>query len=167
MAETHGSLRHCTPHCSLMKDVPGAGAPGAGVRGLHSEWLARAPCGGWVQVQSNPNPNFGYNAGTGTYEDLMASGIIDPAKVTSTPHPPLPPPLACSLPMPAHPSPWPSRRCCWGGAWSKREAGRQPCWHPGCKASLVGVTGWQMEWRCGAAWPCLGLALLMKLLVGG
>ncbi|CAI5500005.1 unnamed protein product [Closterium sp. Naga37s-1] len=33
------------------------------------------------KVRSNPNPNFGYNAGTGEYEDLMAAGIIDPAKV--------------------------------------------------------------------------------------
>lgn len=27
------------------------------------------------------NPNIGYNAATGVYEDLMAAGIIDPAKV--------------------------------------------------------------------------------------
>eukprot|EP00271_Cylindrocystis_brebissonii_P009078 TRINITY_DN236_c0_g2_i1.p1 TRINITY_DN236_c0_g2~~TRINITY_DN236_c0_g2_i1.p1 ORF type:complete len:605 (+),score=163.84 TRINITY_DN236_c0_g2_i1:168-1982(+) len=33
------------------------------------------------KVKSNDNPNFGYNAGTGVYEDLMAAGIIDPAKV--------------------------------------------------------------------------------------
>ncbi|KAL3701876.1 hypothetical protein R1sor_019898 [Riccia sorocarpa] len=33
------------------------------------------------KVQSNPNPNWGYNAATGVYEDLMAAGIIDPAKV--------------------------------------------------------------------------------------
>ena len=32
-------------------------------------------------MRENPNPNFGYNAGTGVYEDLMAAGIIDPAKV--------------------------------------------------------------------------------------
>ena len=43
----------------------------------------------WVQVKANPNVNFGYNAGTGVYEDLMAAGIIDPAKVEapySTPY---------------------------------------------------------------------------------
>ncbi|MDR1656657.1 MAG: chaperonin GroEL [Deltaproteobacteria bacterium] len=28
------------------------------------------------------NVNFGFNAETGTYEDLMAAGVIDPAKVT-------------------------------------------------------------------------------------
>ncbi len=28
------------------------------------------------------NPNFGYNAATGQYEDLMQAGIIDPAKVS-------------------------------------------------------------------------------------
>ena len=27
-------------------------------------------------------PNFGYNAATGNFEDLVAAGIIDPAKVT-------------------------------------------------------------------------------------
>jgi len=34
-----------------------------------------------VQVLANDNPSFGYNAATGVYEDLMAAGIIDPAKV--------------------------------------------------------------------------------------
>lgn len=33
------------------------------------------------KVLSNDNPNFGYNAATGTYEDLVAAGIIDPTKV--------------------------------------------------------------------------------------
>jgi len=33
------------------------------------------------QVLANDNPSFGYNAATGVYEDLMAAGIIDPAKV--------------------------------------------------------------------------------------
>ena len=33
------------------------------------------------QVLANENPSFGYNAATGVYEDLMAAGIIDPAKV--------------------------------------------------------------------------------------
>jgi chaperonin GroEL (HSP60 family) len=35
------------------------------------------------QVLANDNPSFGYNAATGVYEDLMAAGIIDPAKVCS------------------------------------------------------------------------------------
>jgi chaperonin GroEL len=34
-----------------------------------------------MQVLSNDNPSFGYNAATGVYEDLMAAGIIDPTKV--------------------------------------------------------------------------------------
>ncbi|GMH38191.1 hypothetical protein BSKO_06075 [Bryopsis sp. KO-2023] len=33
------------------------------------------------KVLESDNPNVGYNAATGTYEDLMAAGIIDPAKV--------------------------------------------------------------------------------------
>ncbi|KAG0615999.1 hypothetical protein M758_5G082400 [Ceratodon purpureus] len=33
------------------------------------------------KVLANDNPAFGYNAATGVYEDLMAAGIIDPAKV--------------------------------------------------------------------------------------
>ncbi|MCO5607576.1 hypothetical protein L7F22_061773 [Adiantum nelumboides] len=33
------------------------------------------------KVLSNDNTKFGYNAATGTYEDLMAAGIIDPTKV--------------------------------------------------------------------------------------
>ena len=34
------------------------------------------------KVRTNENPNFGYNAATDTYEDLVASGVIDPTKVT-------------------------------------------------------------------------------------
>ncbi|KMT00917.1 hypothetical protein BVRB_9g221870 [Beta vulgaris subsp. vulgaris] len=33
------------------------------------------------KVLSNDDQNFGYNAATGKYEDLMAAGIIDPTKV--------------------------------------------------------------------------------------
>lgn len=33
------------------------------------------------KVLSSDNPKYGYNAATGTYEDLMAAGIIDPTKV--------------------------------------------------------------------------------------
>ncbi|PSC70609.1 chaperonin 60B2 [Micractinium conductrix] len=33
------------------------------------------------RVLEDGNPNFGYNAATGKFEDLMAAGIIDPAKV--------------------------------------------------------------------------------------
>ncbi|KAK6284487.1 hypothetical protein POUND7_003439 [Theobroma cacao] len=33
------------------------------------------------KVLSSDNPNYGYNAATGKYEDLMAAGIIDPTKV--------------------------------------------------------------------------------------
>jgi chaperonin GroEL len=35
-------------------------------------------------VRTNTNPNFGYNAATDKYEDLVASGVIDPTKVTRT-----------------------------------------------------------------------------------
>jgi chaperonin GroEL len=33
------------------------------------------------KVDANTNVNFGFNADTGQYEDLMRAGIIDPAKV--------------------------------------------------------------------------------------
>ena len=33
------------------------------------------------RVTSDPNPDFGYNAATGKFEDLMVNGIIDPTKV--------------------------------------------------------------------------------------
>jgi chaperonin GroEL len=34
------------------------------------------------KVRSNPKATFGFNAGSGEYEDLVASGVIDPTKVT-------------------------------------------------------------------------------------
>jgi chaperonin GroEL len=34
------------------------------------------------KVRDHSNPNHGYNAATDTYEDLVASGVIDPTKVT-------------------------------------------------------------------------------------
>jgi chaperonin GroEL len=34
------------------------------------------------KVRGNKNPNFGFNAATGEYEDLVVAGVIDPAKVT-------------------------------------------------------------------------------------
>ncbi len=36
------------------------------------------------KVRVNDNPNFGYNAETGEYEDLVVSGVIDPTKVART-----------------------------------------------------------------------------------
>jgi chaperonin GroEL len=36
------------------------------------------------KVRENDNKNFGYNARTDQYEDLVASGVIDPTKVTRT-----------------------------------------------------------------------------------
>ncbi|HUB34028.1 MAG TPA: chaperonin GroEL [Bryobacteraceae bacterium] len=36
------------------------------------------------KVRENSNPNFGFNAMTDTYEDLVAAGVIDPTKVTRT-----------------------------------------------------------------------------------
>jgi chaperonin GroEL len=35
-------------------------------------------------VRTNSNPNYGYNAATDQYEDLVKSGVIDPTKVTRT-----------------------------------------------------------------------------------
>ncbi|MCX6736592.1 MAG: chaperonin GroEL [Candidatus Parcubacteria bacterium] len=37
-----------------------------------------------VSEVKNKEDNYGYNAASGTYEDLMESGIIDPTKVTRT-----------------------------------------------------------------------------------
>ncbi len=36
------------------------------------------------KISENKDPNFGYNAGTGVYEDLVKAGVIDPTKVTRT-----------------------------------------------------------------------------------
>ncbi len=36
------------------------------------------------KVRENSNPNFGFNAATDTYEDLVQAGVIDPTKVTRT-----------------------------------------------------------------------------------
>jgi chaperonin GroEL (HSP60 family) len=35
-------------------------------------------------IYQNQNPHYGFNASTETYEDLVAAGVIDPAKVTRT-----------------------------------------------------------------------------------
>jgi chaperonin GroEL len=34
------------------------------------------------KIRENSNPNYGFNAQTDTYEDLVVSGLIDPTKVT-------------------------------------------------------------------------------------
>ncbi len=36
------------------------------------------------KIREHANPNFGFNAQTDTYEDLVVSGVIDPTKVTRT-----------------------------------------------------------------------------------
>jgi len=36
------------------------------------------------KIRANTNPHYGFNAETGEYEDLVMSGVIDPAKVTRT-----------------------------------------------------------------------------------
>jgi len=36
------------------------------------------------KIHESKDPNFGYNAGTGIYEDLVKAGVIDPTKVTRT-----------------------------------------------------------------------------------
>jgi chaperonin GroEL len=44
--------------------------------------------GGWEgaivieKIRANKEPNFGFNAANGEYEDLVKAGVIDPAKVT-------------------------------------------------------------------------------------
>ena len=37
-----------------------------------------------AKVKESKEKNFGYNAGTDTYEDLVKAGVIDPTKVTRT-----------------------------------------------------------------------------------
>jgi chaperonin GroEL len=34
------------------------------------------------KIRNNENANYGFNAATGNYEDLVVAGVIDPAKVT-------------------------------------------------------------------------------------
>jgi chaperonin GroEL len=36
------------------------------------------------KIKTDPNPNFGFNAATEQYEDLVEAGVIDPTKVTRT-----------------------------------------------------------------------------------
>ena len=36
------------------------------------------------RIKPNPDPNFGFNAATEEYEDLVKAGVIDPTKVTRT-----------------------------------------------------------------------------------
>jgi chaperonin GroEL len=36
------------------------------------------------QVRGNNDPNYGFNAQTGEFQDLVAAGVIDPTKVTRT-----------------------------------------------------------------------------------
>ena len=36
------------------------------------------------KVKNRQDPNFGFNASTEQYEDLVKAGVIDPAKVTRT-----------------------------------------------------------------------------------
>jgi chaperonin GroEL len=36
------------------------------------------------QIKANKDPNFGYNAASGNFEDLVKAGVIDPTKVTRT-----------------------------------------------------------------------------------
>jgi chaperonin GroEL len=37
-----------------------------------------------AKVRESKEKNFGYNAATDTYEDLVKTGVIDPTKVTRT-----------------------------------------------------------------------------------
>ena len=51
-------------------------------------WLAQnsGVDAGWVvrKVEESEDPNFGFNANTLKFEDLMKAGILDPVKVTRT-----------------------------------------------------------------------------------
>jgi len=46
--------------------------------------------GGWEgaivieKIRANKDPNFGFNAASGEYEDLVKAGVIDPTKVVRT-----------------------------------------------------------------------------------
>jgi chaperonin GroEL len=53
----------------LRQNVANAGEEGAIVLG---------------KVRDSDNPNFGYNAQTGNFEDLVQAGVIDPTKVVRT-----------------------------------------------------------------------------------
>ncbi len=37
-----------------------------------------------AKIKNNSDPNFGFNASTELYEDLVSAGVIDPTKVTRT-----------------------------------------------------------------------------------
>jgi chaperonin GroEL len=37
-----------------------------------------------AEIKTNPDPNFGFNASTDQYENLVQAGVIDPTKVTRT-----------------------------------------------------------------------------------
>ena len=43
--------------------------------------MALMPDMSGVQVMDQSDPNIGFNAATGAYEDLLKAGIIDPTKV--------------------------------------------------------------------------------------
>jgi chaperonin GroEL len=52
-------------------------------------WIAKNPgCEGAIVCEKvraeKKNPNYGYNAATDVYEDMVKAGVIDPAKVTRT-----------------------------------------------------------------------------------
>ena len=57
-----------------------------------SKWLSVLICMSFAAVlflpglliRNHPDPNFGFNASTEQYEDLVAAGVIDPTKVTRT-----------------------------------------------------------------------------------
>src|SRR5487761_1490217 len=57
--------------------------PGGGVALLRAaKVLASLKVEGDEQIRSNDTPNYGFNAATGVYEDLVKAGVIDPTKVT-------------------------------------------------------------------------------------
>ena len=83
-----GSQQSGCSQAATQAPRPGSGYPsGPSTRRAHQlNWCwcshARTPASVPQRVLEDGNPNFGYNAATGKYEDLMKAGIIDPAKVS-------------------------------------------------------------------------------------
>ncbi|KFM24709.1 RuBisCO large subunit-binding protein subunit beta-2 [Auxenochlorella protothecoides] len=70
--------------CALRCPGNGLGRQGEGRRHVSELIASNAGDNGSVVMQrvlDGGSPAFGYNAATGAYEDLLAAGIIDPAKV--------------------------------------------------------------------------------------
>jgi len=84
------ALLRCAQVLDTLKDVPPEQMVGVNIvkRALEEpirQIAENAGVEGSVvvdKVRANSNPNFGFNAASEQYEDLMKAGIIDPTKVT-------------------------------------------------------------------------------------